>query len=288
MTTLRVAVVGAGAVGGYYGALLSRAGHEVSMVARGPHLKALHERGMMVWSPLGDFVTRPAAVADPAAIGIVDLVLFAVKTYANRSALPLLAPLVGPATTVLTGPTYIATALAGPGFIEQTGTHRRVVFGEAFAQAEAPSPRVAALADVLTAAHVQAEPVGDARLPLWEKFIYLAPFASVTGAARRPAGVVWGDPELRALFLRAVRETEAVAHAAGVPVSGETVPRIERYMEALPASTRSSLLIDLESGKPIENEALAGEVVRLGRAHGVATPAMETLYAVLRPWTDGR
>ncbi len=303
-------MIGAGAVGGYYGALLARAGHDVHMLARGPHLRALTERGMMVWSPLGDFVAHPRAVASVEEIGIVDLVLLAVKTYDNDVVLPLLPPLVGPETAVLTlqngvrsmhevaavvgegavlaGPTYIATALAGPAFIEQTGTHRRIVFGEAFAHSSQPSPRVAALAGVLEAARVQAEPVGDARVPLWEKFVYLAPFASVTGAARRPAGVVWSDPELKALFLRAVRETEAVARASGVAVPDDTVPRIERYMDALPPSTRSSLLIDLEAGKRIENDALAGEVVRLGRTLGVETPAMAALHAVLRPWAGGR
>lgn len=303
-------MVGAGAVGGYYGALLARAGHDVQMLARGAHLKALDERGMMIWSPLGDFIAHPAAVASVDAIGVVDLVLLAVKTYDNDAALPLLTPLVGPDTLVLTlqngvrsmhdvaavvgqaavlaGPTYIATALTGPGFIEQTGTHRRIVFGEAFAPAPEPTPRTAALARTLVAAHIQAEAVGDARVPLWEKFIYLAPFAAVTGATRRPAGVIWRDPELKAIFLQAVRETEAVARAVGIEVDAETVPRIERYMDALPPSTRSSLLIDLEAGKRIENDALAGEVVRLGRELGVETPVMTTLHAVLGPWAGGR
>jgi 2-dehydropantoate 2-reductase len=310
MTRLRVAVIGAGAVGGYYGALLARAGHEVYMLARGPHLRALAERGIMVWSPLGDFVAHPQAVGDLDDVGVVDLVLLAVKTYDNDVALPLLRTVVGSDTAVLTlqngvrsmhevaavvgeravlaGPTYIATALAGPGFIEQTGTHRRIVFGEAFAPSAGPSPRVTALARILSAAHVQAEPVGDARVPLWEKFIYLAPFASVTGAARRPAGVVWSDPDLKAVFLRAVRETEAVARASGIAVPDDTVSRIERYMDALPPTTRSSLLIDLEAGKRIENEALAGEVVRLGRRLGVETPVMAALHAVLKPWAGGR
>lgn len=310
MNVLRVAVVGAGAVGGYYGAKLAQAGHEVHLVARGAHLRAIVERGLMVWSPLGDVIVRPHAVESSEAVGSVDLVLFAVKTYDNPEALAMLPPLMGPDTVVLTlqngvssmdavaevvgehavltGPTYIATALVGPGFIEQTGTHRRIAFGEAFSVTRAPSPRVQALADVLSAADIQAEPVGDSRRPLWEKFVYLAPFAATTGAARRPAGVVWQDPDLRALFLRAVREVEAVAHAEGVPIAADTVTKIEAYMEALPPSTRSSLLIDLSAGKRIENEALAGDVTRRGRRLGVPTPAMDTLYAVLKPWAAGR
>jgi 2-dehydropantoate 2-reductase len=309
MTRLRVAVVGAGAVGGYYGAKLAVAGHEVHVLARGAHLRAIAERGLMIWSPLGDIVARPHVAATAEDVGVVDLVLFAVKTYDNADALPLLPPLVGPHTMVLTlqngvrsmqevadvvgtahvlaGPTYIATALAGPGFIEQTGTHRRIVYGEAFAAPETPSARVQALAETLAAADIQAEPVGDARRPLWEKFMYLAPFASVTGASRHPAGVLWHDPELRRVFLEAVREVEALAHADGVAVSTDAVAKIEAYMEALPPSTRSSLLIDLSSGRRIENEALAGEVVRRARRLDVPTPVMETLYAVLKPFASG-
>jgi 2-dehydropantoate 2-reductase len=310
MARLRVAVIGAGAVGGYYGAKLAVAGHEVHMVARGAHLRAIGERGLMIWSPLGDLVAHPHATASAEAVGVVDLVLFAVKTYDNADALALLPPLVGPDTMVLTlqngvrsmqdvadvvgaehvlaGPTYIATALTGPGFITQTGTHRRIVFGEAFAYTDVPSARVRSLADVLSAADIQAEPVGDARRPLWEKFIYLAPFASVTGASRHPAGVLWGDGDLRAIFLTAVREVEALAHAEGVDISPGTVANIEAYMQSLPAATRSSLLIDLSAGKRIENDALAGDVVHRARRLGLQTPVMETLHAVLKPWAGGR
>lgn len=309
MKQLRVAVIGAGAVGGYYGALLARAGHEVHVVARGDHRRAILQRGLLVWSPLGDFVSHPSVAGGFADVGAVDLVLFAVKTYDNAEALPLLPSFVGADTVVLTlqngvrsmqevadvvgpdhvlaGPTYIATALTGPGFIEQTGTHRRIVFGEAFSYGDTPSPRVLELAEILVRADIQAEPVGDSRRPLWEKFIYLAPFAAMTGASRRPAGVVWHDPDLRDVFLRAVREVEAVARAEGVDVAADTVEKIEQYMHALPESTRSSLLIDLSSGKRIENEALAGEVVRRARTHGVPTPVMDTLYAVLKPWAAG-
>lgn len=309
MQRLRVAVIGAGAVGGYYGAKLARAGHDVHLVARGAHLQAIEQRGLMVWSPLGDFVVRPSVTSNPASIGAVDLVLFAVKTYDTIAALTLLPPLLAAETMVLTlqngvrsvqdvgmvagaravlaGPTYIATALAGPGFIEQTGSHRRIVFGEGHVSESQPSRRVQSLADCLCQADIQAEGVGDARVPLWSKFIYLAPFAAITGATRQPAGVVWSDPHLRATFLAAVHETLAVARAEQVGVPDDTVGQIETYMDALPASTRSSLLIDLSAGRPLENDALAGEVIRRGRALGVPTPIMDTLHAVLEPWAGG-
>lgn len=317
MSDVKFAVVGAGAVGGYYGARLAHAGFDVAMVARGAHLDAIRARGLWIWSPLGDLVVHPRASADPAEIGPVHVVLYAVKTYDDDTALRLLAPLIGPDTLVLTlqngvssaddvgavvghervlaGPTYIATALKAPGLIEQTGTHRRIVFGEVAAHGGTgavvapaqPSARVTALADLFRRADIEAEPVADARVPLWEKFIYLAPFAAVTGAARQPSGIVWSTPSLRATLEASFAETEAVARAEGVAVAPDVGDRVRAYMDALPANTRSSLLIDLQAGRRIELGALAGDVVRRGAALGVATPVMATLAAVLTPWAQG-
>jgi 2-dehydropantoate 2-reductase len=309
---MHFAILGSGAVGGYYGAKLARSGQKVSFLARGSHLRAIRERGLMVWSPLGDFTVRAQAEEDPAAIGPVDVVLLAVKTYDNASALPMLMPLVGESTVVMTlqngvdsvddvaavvgrervlgGPTYIATALSAPGLIEQTGTHRRIVFGEAFGERAAVSERVGRIADVLKAADIQAEAVADARVPLWEKFIYLAPFAAFTGAARLPIGPLWSDPAIKTQFMAAVAEVEAVARAEGVNVREpkNLEAYVTQYVDALPPSTRSSLLIDLQQGKRIEVESLPGAVVRRGLAAGVPTPIMAGLYSVLRPWAGGR
>jgi 2-dehydropantoate 2-reductase len=306
---MRIAILGSGAVGGYYGARLSRMGHEVTFLARGAHLAAIRERGLEIRSPLGDFVVKAEATDDPAAVGVVDAVLFAVKTYDNDTALPMLRPLAGPSTTVLTlqngvdsvdqvasvvgrdavlgGATYIATALAAPGLIEQTGTHRRVVFGEVFGQRESVTPRVARLAAAMIAADIQAEPKADVRVPLWEKFVYLAPFAGFTGAARLPIGALWSQSGFPALFLEAVGEVERVARAEGVKVSPTVGQDITRYIESIPPTTRSSLLIDLQQGKRIEVEALPGSVARRGARVGVATPIMSALYSVLKPHEKG-
>jgi len=305
----RFAVVGAGAVGGYYAARLAHAGCDVGVIARGAHLHAMQARGLWVWSPLGDLVVHPRVVDRPEALGPVDVVIYAVKTYDNDTALALLPPLLGPDTVVLTlqngvssadavgavvgaarvlaGPTYIAAALRAPGLIEQTGTHRRIVFGEVAAPGETVSPRVTALAAVLQHAGIEAEPVADARVPLWEKFIYLAPFAAVTGAARHPAGVIRSEPRLRATMTAACAETEAVARAAGIAVATDVAPRIAAYLDALPHATRSSLLIDLQAGKRIELDALAGDVVRRAQVLGVPTPVMATLASVLAPFAGG-
>lgn len=306
---MKIAVIGAGAVGGYYGALLSRAGADVSFVARGTHRDAIRNQGLRIIGVQGDFTVHLAAEDDPSRIGPVDVVILTVKTYDNASALPLIAPLLGPATCVLTlqngvdsaddvaavvgksrviaGPTYIATAIEAPGVIRQTGSHRRIVFGEVFGPSAQVSARVQALADLMLSADIHAEPVADARVPLWEKFIYLAPFAAFTGAARLPIGHIWSDEVSRAAFMAAVAEVEAVARASGVNVATDVRDRIATYTGGIPASTRSSLLIDLQAGKRIEVESLPGSVVRRGEAVGVSTPIMRGLYAVLRPWSGG-
>jgi 2-dehydropantoate 2-reductase len=260
---LRIAVVGAGAVGGYYGALLARAGHHVGFVARGAHGEAIRGKGLTIRRFDGEFTVKAAATPNPAELGRADLVLLAVKSYDNDTALPLLRPLVGPGTTVLTlqngvdspdeaaavvgpdavlgGAAYIATAIAGPGAIEQTGNYQRIAFGEVFAPAAQISDRVARIAEVLGGAGIEALPAADGRVQLWEKFIYLAAMSGMTGAARQPLGVVRGDPVTRRRLFAAIREVEAVARAEGVPVAADIAARL-----------------------------------------GVPVPIMETLYAVLR------
>lgn len=307
---MRLAILGSGAVGGYYGAQLARAGHDVTFVARGAHLAAIRERGLQIRSPmLGDFVVHAAAEEDTTRVGPVDVVIVAVKAYDNATALPLVRPMLGPATSILTlqngvasagdlaalygeepvigGTTYIATALAAPGLIEQTGTHRRIVFGEVFGSLPRMSDRVRRLHDALAGADVQSEPVEDGRTAIWEKFIFLVALAGFTGAARLPIGPVWSDPEIRSQFLEGCREVERVARAEGVPVAPGVVDRVGDYIGKIPGTMRSSLLIDLSQGKRIEIEALLGSVVRRARRAGVPVPIMTTLYTVLKPWADG-
>jgi 2-dehydropantoate 2-reductase len=305
---MRIAIVGSGAVGGFYGALLARQGHDVAFIARGAHLEAIRAHGLRVRGAVGSFAARGRAESDAARIGEVDLVIFAVKTYDNDTALPMLRPLVGPRTAVLTlqngvdsvdevaaivglphvlgGSTYVATAIAEPGVIEQTGTHRRIVFGEVGDHAPAPSARVNEIAQIMRQADIHAEAVADARPSLWEKFVYLAPFAGFTGAARLPIGPLRDLPGFFDLALRACMEVASVAKAEGIPLPSDLSERLQKYVMALPASTRSSLLIDLQSGKRIEVESLQGSVVRRAAAAGVDVPIMQTLYALLKPWAS--
>ena len=191
------------------------------------------------------------------------------------------------AARVLGGTTYVATALAEPGIVEQTGTHRRIVFGETSGDTSRISERVHQIHEAFAAADIVSEPVADARVPIWEKFCYLAPFAAFTGAARVPIGPIWSDWMSRHMLVSAFGEVEAVARAEHVALPLDVVERIVAYVDSIPPTTRSSLLIDLQQGKPIEIEALAGAAVRRGAKRQVPMPIMSALYAVLKPHARG-
>lgn len=306
---MRFAILGSGAVGGYFGAKLARAGHEVTFIARGAHRDAIRARGLEIRSArLGDFVVQAPAESDTTRVGPVDVVIVAVKAYDNDTAFPMIPPLVGPDTVVLTlqngvdnvnqlatvvgearvlgGTTYVATALEAPGLIVQTGVHRSIIFGEVFG-ARGLTPRVEAIAGVMAPADIQVTAVPDARTPLWDKFVYLVPFSGFTGAARLPIGYIWTFPHVREMFYAAAREVAAIAAAEGVSISPNRFETLEEYMTNLPPATRSSLLIDLEQGKRIEVEALQGAAVRRASTHGVPAPIVSTLYAALKAWESG-
>jgi len=306
---MHFAIVGAGAVGGFCGALLKRAGSDVSFIARGEHLEAIRKNGLRVQGPVGEFTVETTAESDPKRIGPVDVVVLAVKTYDNRTALPMLPSLVGPDTVVLTlqngvdsaaevaavvgetatiaGPIYVSAAVEVPGVIRQTGTFRRIVFGEYFGDRTTVSERVRAIEAAMEPADIATEAVPDARVPLWEKLIHLAPFAAFTAAARLPIGALLEHSDFRETFLQAVDEVEAVARASGVAVESNARVRVEQFAASVPPTTRSSMLVDLSQGKRIEVESLVGSVVRRGKKVGIPTPMMAALYAVLKPHAAG-
>ena len=307
---MRFAILGSGAVGGYFGAKLAKSGQEVTFIARGAHLDAIRTKGLAIQSAkLGDFVVKSAAESDTSKVGPVDVVIVAVKAYDNSTALPMLKPMIGAQTVVLTlqngvdsvdevaavagegqvlgGTTYVATALEAPGLIVQTGVHRTIIFGEVFGDRSRISPRVQAIADVLAAADIQVTPVADARVPIWDKFVYLCPFSGFTGASRLAIGHLWKFPRVQEMFYAASREVAAIARAEGVTISPNRFDTLREYMQNIPPTTRSSLLIDLEQGKRIEVEALQGAAVRRASKHSVPVPIVATLYALLKPWEHG-
>jgi 2-dehydropantoate 2-reductase len=309
---MRFAILGSGAVGGYFGAKLAKASQDVTFIARGAHLDAIRTRGLEIKSAkLGDFVVRAPAESDTRKIGPVDVAIVSVKAYDNATALPMLTPLIGRDTSVLTlqngvdsaddvativgeshvlgGTTYVATALEGPGLIVQTGVHRSIIFGEVFGVGDRGriTPRVQAIADALAAADIQTTAVPDARVPIWDKFVYLAAFSGFTGASRLAIGHIWKYPQVREMFYACSREIAAIAKAEGVTISANRFETLEEYMTNIPPTTRSSLLIDLEQGKRIEVEALQGAAVRRAAKHGVPVPIVSSLYALLKPWENG-
>jgi 2-dehydropantoate 2-reductase len=295
--------MGAGAVGGYYGAVLAGRDHAVTFVARGEHLRALRERGLTVRSGGRLAVLRPVdVVAEPvAAAGDFELVLFTVKGYDTEPAALALRPALGPDTAVLTlqngvdsgdrlaavvgadrvlvGTTVIATTVAEPGVIDQANPLRRIELGE---PSGAITPRVEAIAGALRDAGVDVRVTTDVHRAVWEKFIRLAPGATLTSACQATIGEVRGTPEGAALYRVLVGETVAVGRAAGVALPPDAVETAVRLIQTLPADMRTSMQLDYERRRRVELEELTGAVVRLGRRLGVATPAYDVLYAVLR------
>jgi 2-dehydropantoate 2-reductase len=306
---MRFSILGSGAVGGYFGAKLAKSGQDVTFIARGAHLEAMRSRGLEIRSAkLGDFTVRAAAESDTSKVGPVDVVIVAVKAYDNATALPMLKPMLADTTVVLTlqngvdsaddvsaiagegrtlgGTTYVATALEGPGLIVQTGVHRSIIFGEVFGDRGRITPRVQKIADAMTAADIQVTPVADGRVPIWDKFVYLAAFSGFTGASRLAIGHIWKHPHVQEMFYACCREVAAIAKAEGVTLSADRFDTLREYMNNIPPTTRSSLLIDLEQGKRIEVEALQGAALRRALKHGVPVPILSTLYALLKPWEN--
>ncbi len=304
---MRVAVIGAGGTGGYYGGVLARAGHEVAFVARGAHLEAIRHGGLAVRSRLsGDFTVHPRATADTREIGPVDLVLFCVKAYDTDAAAERLRPLVGPETVILSvqngidnedriarsvGPAHVLGAVAqvssvieAPGVIAQTAGPGKIIFGELDGP---PSPRTERLLDAFRRAGIAAEVRPDMRVALWEKFIFICGLSGVTSLTRLPIGPILADPETGALLRGTMAEVEAVAHAEGVAVPAGHADRAFAFMKSQEPWYRGSMYYDLAAGRRMELETLNGTVVRLGRARGVPTPLNFAIYAALRPYAGG-
>ncbi len=303
---MRIAIVGAGAVGGYFGGLLARAGNEVTLLARGQHLDAIRRNGLEVRSSKGNFTVPVHATDDPADAGPVDLAILAVKTYQNAVAIPSIAPLMGAATSVVTlqngveaykevgraygtehvlpGAAYIETHVAAPGVVEQVGDVVRIVFGEVDGST---TRRAQDILDTFKAADINVELADDVLKALWTKFIFIATLAGVTSTSRASMAPLLADSESRKMVLACLREIEAVGRAERVALDDDVVEKIMAYMESTAKDLHASMHTDLELGRPLELEALNGSVVRLGREHGVSTPVNDVLYSLLIVHKDG-
>jgi len=302
----RVVVVGAGAVGGFFGGLLARAGEDVSFVARGATLEALRDQGLTVRSrEVGEFVVRPSATDDPASLGRADLVLFCVKTYDFDEAVELVRPLVGAGTSVLplqngvdaaerlgrslgredvlVGVTYVRAYRSAPSVVEHDA-NRQIIVGE---PGGGVSQRAEEVVDLLRGADIAAESHANVQVPMWVKFVGICGVA-LTAVTRLPFGPLLASSESRALLVDAMQEVAAVGRAQGVAIPEDAVDRLMGLLPNYPPTARSSMADDLEAGRRLELESLTGTVVRLGRESGVPTPVNRVMYAALKSYADGQ
>jgi 2-dehydropantoate 2-reductase len=301
---MRIAVVGTGGVGAYFGGRLAQAGESVAFVARGPHLAAIREGGLHVDSVAGDFVIAPAeAAADPAHIGPVDVVLVGVKAWQVSETASTLGPLLGPRTfvvplqngveaadqlaSVLGGERVIGvlckivSAIVAPGHVRHSGVPPRIEFGERDGR---KSERVESLRQAFARAQgVSVVVPPDVEAAIWEKFLFIAPFSGVGAVTRMPAGAMREVPATRELIERAMFEVAALARARGVDLPDAAVARNMRYVDGLPADATASMQRDLMDGRPSELEQQNGAIARLGREAGVPVPVNAFLYACLLP-----
>ncbi len=305
---MRLAVIGAGGVGGAFGAALAKAGADVTFVARGAHLAAIRRNGLRIEGGRGETVVNPAqATDDPAIIDPVDFVLFCVKLWDVETAGARIRPIVGPGTAVIPlqngvdaaerlipilgreavmgGVAQISATIAGPGLIRQTGAFMRLVFGELDG---GKSARGEAFLTLCRQAGFDATHSDQIMTELWMKFILLATNSALTAATRTPLGRLRDDPDIMPLFGQAAAEVAAVGRASGVALGDDAVEKVVGFTRAAPPAMMASMAHDLIRGSRIELPWLSGKVVALGRELGVPTPVHSILYAILKPYIDGR
>ncbi|AJZ83900.1 ketopantoate reductase family protein [Streptomyces antimycoticus] len=304
---MRIAVIGAGGVGGYFGARLAAAGEDVTLVARGRHLTAIREKGLTVRSPLGELrVPSEAVVPAISDLESPDLVMVAVKLWDTEDVARQLAPLAEggaavvsfqngvqkdtvlrrhlPAGSVLGGVGYISAFIEEPGVVVHNGTLQRLVFGE---YDHTESPRARDFLDRAVAAGIDAEISADIERAIWEKFVFLVGLSGTTSAVRQPIGVVRGDPGSRALLREVMHEVVAVGRAKGVALDPGFADDRLAFCDTLPAAMTSSMHNDLLHGNRLELGWLSGAVAGLGAELGVATPRNRAIADILSPYALG-
>jgi 2-dehydropantoate 2-reductase len=305
---MRVAVMAAGAVGGYFGARLAAAGHDVAFIARGAHRDAIRRDGLRIESALGDLHLNDINLTDdPQQVGPVDLVLFAVKLWDTETAGEQTRPLLGAHTRVITlqngvdsverlapilgdehtigGATYVVTNIAKPGVIRHTGSIARVRCGRLDRR---PDAILAGYVGQMKRASIDITLAEDMLLDLWKKFVLLSGTSSITASTRQPLGVIRDDDDMRAFLFKLMHETLAVGRAAGIVFPQGFPAELENAVTGFPPAMKASMANDLEAGNRLELDWLAGKVVALGRKYAIATPAQEAVYAILKPYRMGR
>jgi 2-dehydropantoate 2-reductase len=307
---MRVAILGAGGVGGYYGGVLARSGHEVHVLARGTNLAALRQKGLEIRTPEESFVVQVKAGDDVKPFGPVDWAIVAVKTYSLAEVGPaarylaergaVIVPLLNgvdiadrlvelgvPKHNVIGGLTTISAVRTGAGIFERRGKIQQVVLGEfpdarlAQTKDQGQGGRVERIAEAFRQAGAETRVSSDIRTDLWRKFAFIAPMAAACGLSRTPIGPVRATSLGRLLLERGISEVISVGRAQGIPLGDDELDRIMKFSEALPETNKPSLLVDLEAGRPTEIEDLSGAVSRMARMVGVETPIHDTAVAAI-------
>jgi len=305
---MKIAIMAAGAVGGYFGARLADAGHDVAFIARGKHLEAIRSQGLELRSEFGDVhLKKVNATDDPADIGPVDVILFAVKLWDTIASAQACKPMLAENTVVislqngvesrtliageigaehaLAGTAQVSSVIAGPGVIQHFGNFAKLVFGESDNQ---KSDRANAFLKACQDSDIEATIPDDIQVAVWEKFVTLATLSGVTTASRSPIGKILADPDMTKMYRIAMTEIAEVGRANGVNLSNDIVERqMEFAANTMPPDMTASTLKDLEKGYRLETPWLTGAVVRMGRELNIPTPVNETLNAVIKPFENG-
>lgn len=305
---MRVAVMAAGAVGGYFGGRMAAAGHDVAFIARGAHRDAIRRDGLKIESTHGDLHLKDVNVTDdPKQVGAVDVVLFAVKLWDTETAGEQTRPLVGTNTRVITlqngvdsverltpilgdeatigGATYIVTTIARPGLIRHTGAMAKVHCGRLDRR---PDALLASYVEQIKTANIDITLTDHMLLDIWKKFVVVSGTSGITASTRQPLGVIRDDEDMRAFFYKLMHETIAVGRAAGVEFPPDFPAELDRSVAAFPPTMKASMANDLDAGNRLELDWFAGKVVALGRKYGIPTPGHEAVYAILKPYRMGR
>lgn len=304
---MKITIMGSGGVGGYFGARLAAGGADVTFIARGAHLAAMQEQGLSVEGPEPIRLPHVKAVNGPAAAGISDLVLFAVKLWDTDEALRSIAPIVGPQTTIISfqngvlkdnylraaydpaqimgGVGYVATAIDRPGVIRQTGPMQRLIFGE-FGGTR--SARAEAFLDACREGGINAEISTDIRRDIWQKYVFLVGLSGATTTMRAKIGPIRSNTQTRAFLLDVMREVVAVGRAHGVNLDDDYAEQRLTFADELAADMTASMHHDLERGRRLEVRWLSGGVVSLGQEVGVPTPLNRAINDILALHACGR
>jgi 2-dehydropantoate 2-reductase len=304
---MRIAIMGSGGLGGYFGARLALGGADVVFIARGAHLAAMKEHGLSVEGPEPLHVPQVDAVQDPREAGPCDFVVFGVKLWDTEEALQLIRPIVGPRTTIISfqngvlkdeylraaydpaqimgGVGYVATTIDRPGVIRQTGPMQRLVFGEFDGTR---SQRGEALLEACRRGGINAELSSDIRRDIWQKYVFLVGLSGTTTTMRSTIGPIRANPQTRGFLLDVMREVVAVGRAHGVNLEADYAERRLKFADEVAYDMTSSMHHDLERGNRLEVRWLSGGVVSLGEQVGVPTPLNRAIYDILALYADGR